>query len=145
LEDIVLKVQELQLLAIQDISIVFQEWELQMIVSLVHLGIIVLGLQIRSQLECAQQGITVLVEVQPPLSMLLFRVTMLSRDQLCKLNANLVHIVTQVMQLHANLAIQANIALILEWVQDFLAQQDIIVLWAPLMKLLVWLVLTILM
>jgi hypothetical protein len=85
-----------------------------MIVSLVHLAIIVQGLLIRSPLECAQQGITVLVEVQHPLNMLPFRVTMLFKDQLCKLNANLEHIVTQVTQQHANLVTQANTALILE-------------------------------
>jgi len=134
--DIAQKARELQLLAIQDISIVFQEWELQMIASHVHLAIIVLALPIRSPLECAQQDITVLVEVQHPLSMLPFRVTMLSRDQLCKLNANLEHTVTQVTQQHANLAIQANIALILEWALEFLAQLDIIVLWVPSIKLL---------
>jgi hypothetical protein len=85
-----------------------------MIASHVLLVIIVLDLRILSLQECAQQAHTARVEVQHRLSLPPLQVTMLSKDQLCKLNAKLEHIVIQVMQLHANLVIPENIALTLD-------------------------------
>jgi hypothetical protein len=85
-----------------------------MIASLVHLVIIVQVQQIQPQQECAQGVHTAQVEVQHRHSLMPFQVTMLSKDQQCRLNVKLEHTVIQVKRLHANHAIQANIVQISE-------------------------------
>jgi hypothetical protein len=85
-----------------------------MIASLVHLVIIVQVQRIQPQQECAREVLTAQVEVQHQHSLMPFQVTMLSKDQPCRLNVKLEHTVTLVKQLHANHAIQANIVQISE-------------------------------
>jgi hypothetical protein len=74
-------------------------------------AITVLVLLILSPQECALQAHIAQVEAQHPLSLMLLRVTMLSKDQQCRFNARLEHTVILVKLLYANHVILENIVL----------------------------------
>ncbi len=75
-------------------------------------AITALVLLILSPHECALQALIAQVEAQHRLSLMRLRVTMLSKDQQCRLNARLEHTVILVKLLYANYVIQENIVLV---------------------------------